>query len=270
MTERSQLVEAPVCIATGWPAAFVAVCTVVFGVSVAATVYFCRSMAGGMEMPGGWMMSMMWMRMPGQTWAGAVAMFLMMWLAMMVAMMLPSALPMLLSYRRALRTAGETRLGLPTVLMAGGYFAVWTAVGGLIYPVGVTVAWAAMRWPGVSAAMPAAAGVSMILAGMMQFTSWKMAGLCSCRDPRACAARACGGRWDAWRGGQRQGVNCAICCSGLMLAMLVLGAMDVTVMVVVAMVIAMEKVVSRPEWVVRISGAAAVVLGTAMIVHALQ
>jgi predicted metal-binding membrane protein len=55
-----------------------------------------------------------------------------------------------------------------------------------------------------------------------------------------------------------------------MLAMLVLGAMDVTVMVVVAMVIALEKIMSRPEWVVRISGAAAVGLGTAMIVRALH
>src|ERR1700676_2391138 len=117
MTESGQSIEAPVCVGGGRPIGFVVVCTVVFGVSVAATIYFCRSMAGGMEMPGGWMMSMMWMRMPGQTWGGAVAMFLMMWLAMMVAMMLPSALPMLLSYRRALRANGERRLGIPTTLM---------------------------------------------------------------------------------------------------------------------------------------------------------
>jgi len=68
---------------------------------VAATWYFCRSMSGGMEMPGGWRMSMMWMRMPGQTWAESAAMFLLMWIAMMVAMMLPSALPMLFSFGRA-------------------------------------------------------------------------------------------------------------------------------------------------------------------------
>lgn len=248
---------------------FYAVATLVFAASVGVTVYFCRSMAGGMEMPGGWTMSMMWMRMPGQTWAGAVAMFLMMWLAMMVAMMLPSALPMLLSYRRALHAAGQTRVGLPTALMAGGYFAVWTAVGGLIYPVAAAVAWAAMRWEGVSTAVPALTGAAMVVAGLMQFTSWKMAGLCSCRDPRACAAEACGGRREAWRGGLRQGVNCAVCCSGLMLAMLVLGAMDVTVMVAVAVVIALEKIASRPKWVVRTSGAAAVAVGTAMIVHSL-
>jgi hypothetical protein len=38
---------------------------------VSATAYFCRSMGGGMGMPGGWTMSMMWMRMPGQTWFGS-------------------------------------------------------------------------------------------------------------------------------------------------------------------------------------------------------
>ena len=28
---------------------------------------------GDMPMPGGWTMSMVWMRMPGQTWPGAAA-----------------------------------------------------------------------------------------------------------------------------------------------------------------------------------------------------
>jgi hypothetical protein len=42
-----------------------------------------------MPMPGGWTMSMAWMRMPGQTWPGAAASFLGMWVVMMVAMMLP-------------------------------------------------------------------------------------------------------------------------------------------------------------------------------------
>jgi predicted metal-binding membrane protein len=267
--ERSQSIETPVCVGCGRPIGFVVAWAGVFGGSVAATIYSCRSMAGSMDMPGGWTMSMMWMRMPGQTWVGAVSMFLMMWLAMMVAMMLPSALPMLLSYRRALQSTGVTRLGMPTALMAAGYFAVWTAVGGLIYPIAVAATWAAMRWTSVSAAVPAIAGAGMVIAGSLQFTSWKMAGLCSCRDPRACATRARGGWREAWRGGLRQGVSCAVCCSGLMLAMVVLGAMDVTVMVVVAVLIALEKIIPRPEWIVRISGAAAVAIGAAMIVHSL-
>src|ERR1017187_10137520 len=75
------------------PIGFIMVCALAFVASIVATIYFCRTMSGGMGMPGGWTMSMMWMRMPGQTWTISAAMFLLMWLAMMVAMMLPSALP---------------------------------------------------------------------------------------------------------------------------------------------------------------------------------
>jgi hypothetical protein len=56
------------CDETALPAEFIAVCVLAFVAGVAATAYFCRSMCGDMEMPGGWTMSMMWMRMPGQTW----------------------------------------------------------------------------------------------------------------------------------------------------------------------------------------------------------
>jgi hypothetical protein len=38
--------------------------------------------AMGMPMPGGWTMSMAWMRMPGQTWLGAATSFLGMWVVM--------------------------------------------------------------------------------------------------------------------------------------------------------------------------------------------
>ena len=58
-------------------------------------------------MPGGWTMSMAWMRMPGQTWLGFAASFLGMWVAMMVAMMLPSLVPMLWRYRASSAPPGE-------------------------------------------------------------------------------------------------------------------------------------------------------------------
>src|SRR5438874_13402675 len=83
------------------PVEFIAVCVVAFIASVAATIYFCRSMCCEMEMPGGWTMTMMWMRMPGQTWIVSATSFLLMWLAMMVAMMLPSVFPMFVKIRRS-------------------------------------------------------------------------------------------------------------------------------------------------------------------------
>src|SRR5438094_865007 len=97
--------------------AFLSTCALVFLASAAGTVWWCGSMVGGMPMPGGWTMSMAWMRMAGQTWAGATASFVGMWVVMMVAMMLPSLVPMLARYRRAV---GSARLGPETVLVAAG------------------------------------------------------------------------------------------------------------------------------------------------------
>jgi hypothetical protein len=48
--------------------AFFGVSALLFAASAAATIVWCASMSamGGMPMPGGWTMSMAWMRMPGQ------------------------------------------------------------------------------------------------------------------------------------------------------------------------------------------------------------
>src|SRR3954451_16035634 len=64
--------------------------------SSAVTLAWCDSMAAmpGMPMPGGWTMSMTWMRMPGESWAQAALAFIGMWAVMMVAMMLPVLTPM--------------------------------------------------------------------------------------------------------------------------------------------------------------------------------
>src|SRR6516225_1270753 len=104
--------------------AFWGVLALAFAASSTVTIVWSSSMSamGGMAMPGGWTMSMAWMRMPGQTWLGAAASFLRMWVVMMVAMMLPSLVPMLLRYRQAIGRTGETRLGRLTALVGTGYF----------------------------------------------------------------------------------------------------------------------------------------------------
>src|SRR5712692_2935405 len=53
--------------------AFFGVSALLFAASAAVTILWCASMSGmgEMPMPGGWTMSMAWMRMPGQTWPGA-------------------------------------------------------------------------------------------------------------------------------------------------------------------------------------------------------
>ena len=73
---------------------------------------------GEMTMPDGSAMSMMWMPMPGQTWAGAAASFVGMWVVMMVPMMLPSLTPMLWRYRQVLAGTVDTPSGWLTAVCA--------------------------------------------------------------------------------------------------------------------------------------------------------
>src|SRR5262249_30375715 len=125
--------------------AFLATGAVLFLASAWATTLWCASMGGGMPMPGDWTMSMAWMRMPGQGWLGAALGSLGMWVLMMAAMMLPSLVSMLSRYRRSLRRSGARRTGVATALAGAGYFAVWTAFGAAVYPLGLLLAAAEMR-----------------------------------------------------------------------------------------------------------------------------
>src|SRR5687767_8963513 len=136
--------------------AFFAISALLFAASAAVTIVWCASMSamGGMPMPGGWTMSMAWIRMPGQTWPGAAASFLGVWVVMMMAMMLPSLVPMLLRYRQAVGRTGETRLGRLTALVGVGYFFVWTVFGMAAFPLGVALVALEMQLPALARAVP--------------------------------------------------------------------------------------------------------------------
>ena len=140
-------------------------------------------------MPGGWTMSMAWMRMPGQTWPGAAASFLGMWVVMMVAMMLPSLVPMLRRYRQAVGRASARHLGLLTVIVGAGYFFVWTVFGMAVFPLGVALAAVEMQQPVLARAVPIAVGVVVLIAGALQFSAWKARHLACCREDPGAAVR---------------------------------------------------------------------------------
>jgi len=217
-------------------------------------------------MPGGWTMSMAWMRMPGQTWPGAAASFLGMWVVMMVAMMLPSLVPMLGRYRHAVGGAADARLGLLTALVAVGYFLVWTAFGMVAFPVGVALAAVEMHQPALARAVPIAVGVVVLLAGCLQLTAWKARHLACCREapghPLAADAVT------AWRHGLRLGRHCSSCCVGPMAVLLVIGVMDLPAMGVVAAAITAERLAPAGERVARATGAIAVAAGLFLLARA--
>jgi len=234
---------------------FMAACALAFIASAAATIYFCRSMCCEHEMPGGWKMSMMWMRMHGQTWLASAASFLVMWLAMMVVMMLPSALPMFLGTRR--------RCG-SLFCMASGYFAIWLAAGVAVYLFGVALAAMAMRSDFFSRAVPALSGGSLLVAGAFQFTGWKMIGLQRCRSSFG-ALTSCPDRETGFRLGCKQGAACCVCCSAPMMILVVLGMMSPLVMIGVSVLIAAEKLLPRPEIIARVVGLPAIIAAIATL-----
>ena len=143
--------------------AFLGTCALLFLASAAGTAYLCKSMSGGMEMPGGWTMSMAWMRIPRQSWLGPAAMFIAMWVV--VAMMLPSLVPTLFNYSRLLRRAERVNSGALTALAGGTYFLAWAVVGVGAYAVGILVTTAEMRSVSIASHVPLAAAVVLVLAG---------------------------------------------------------------------------------------------------------
>lgn len=255
--------------------AFLGAAGVLFLLSSVATVVGCRSMSamGKMQMPGGWGMSMAWVRMPGQTWLGLAASSLGMWLVMMVAMMLPCLVPMLLRYRRTAR-AGETHLERLTTLVGAGYFFVWSVLGMAVLLLGFGLAGIEMQQPALARVVPFTSGILVLLAGALQFSAWKTRHLTRCRDlmcsretpafPRGLPADS----GAAWRHGLRLGLHCCRCCINLLTILLVVGIMDLPAMALVTVALTLERVAPFGDHVARAVGVAVIGAGLLLIVRA--
>jgi predicted metal-binding membrane protein len=154
-------------------------------------------------------------------------MFLPVWIVLMAAMMLPSTLPLLrLDY-------ATTRSRVRQLALASGYLVVWLAVG-----LAVMAADAAI---GVHSDRTTAA--LLAIAALYQLLPMQRRCLTRCRAP---LARMLVGWRDGHLGAVRMGLDngvwCAGCCAGLMLALLALGAMSWVWMALVGSVIFVEKV----------------------------
>ena len=224
-----------------------------------------------MPMPGG-AMSMAWLPMPGRSWAGTAASFLALWVVMMAAMMLPSLLAKLL--RRpppgapgapgGPRAAGRAaRAGL----VGAGYFAVWTALGAAVFPLGAALAAAQLRFPPLARASPLAAGLLVLLAGAIQCSGWKARRLARWRaagerEAPPAEARA------AWHYGLRLGLRCAGGCANLMAVLLALGIMDLRAMAGVAAAVTLERLGPAGATTARAIGALVIGLGAVLLAQA--
>jgi predicted metal-binding membrane protein len=256
---------------------FLGVSALLFATCAALTIVSCASMSAmrEMPMPGGWTMSMAWMRMPGQTWLGAAAAFLAMWVVMMVAMMLPSLVPMLRRYRQAVGRTGQApagtnkpRLGGLTAVVGVGYFFVWAVIGTAAFPLGVALATIEMQHPALARAVPIAVGAVVLVAGFFQFTASKARHLACCREALGHGRALPADIGTAWRQGVRLGLFCGRCCANLMLVLLVIGVMDLRAMALVTAAVTAERHTQVGEHFARAVGAVVVGAGLFLIARA--
>jgi len=231
---------------------FLAVAALLFLGSVAATIRSSLAMSGmgGLPMPGGWLLSMVWLRECGRSWAGSAVDFLVMWGVMMAAMMLPSLVPVLWRCRQA---TGRYRAAL-------GYCLVWTGFGLAVFALGTASAAALQRLPGLAGAVPLGTGLVVAAAGVLQFTTWKAHHLACCRIVPA--------RGAAWCYGLRLGFHCCACSAGPTAILLGLGIMELRTMAVVAAAVTIERLVPDGGRAARILGAVAIGAGLVLVARA--
>jgi len=138
----------------------------------------------------------------------ALTSFVGMWSAMTAAMMLPSALPALVRGR-----------GRGAVVAALEYLAVWIAVG--------------LAGFGAYRLLPAIPWWSLVAVGLAyELMPVKRSALRRCRRPA--------------QSGFAHGVDCVVCCAGLMLVLAGVGLMSIAWMAAIGVVIFVQKVGPRP------------------------
>jgi len=205
----------------------------------------------------------------GQGWTLAdAALVFAMWTAMTLAMMVPTAAPMITAYAEIGQTARRKGITIvPTAVLIAGYLAAW-----LVFCVLATLAqWglsqASLMTPGLVLGSTVLAGGLLIMAGLYQFSSLKVMCLTKCRTPLPFFMANWSDRvTGVFRMGAYQGVVCVMCCWALMLVMFAVGLMNVIWMAVLAVIMAMEKILPNPKLLVRGTGAALILAGTALLI----
>lgn len=188
------------------------------------------------------------------------------WALMVVAMMLPPALPLLQTVRRLVsRRPDPWRL---TMLSALVFCWIWVAVGVVLVvgDLGVRVLGSERGW---TAPLQAVAGGALLVAGLYQFSPLKDRCLRACRSPRSFVLAH-------WQGQRSPGaeitalsaayaLSCVGCCWALMLICFVVGTAALPVMVVLAVLMAAERLVRWGQRLARPAGVLLIVLGAAAL-----
>jgi predicted metal-binding membrane protein len=192
-----------------------------------------------------------------------------MWAFMMIGMMTPSVAPLILIYAGVGRqAAAQQKPFAASAWLAGGYLLAWIS-----FSMVATVAqWSIERegWltPAMASASNTFGGLTLIAAGLYQWTPLKNACLRQCQAPLQFIQRHGGFRGDAIGSlalGIRHGIYCVACCWVLMALLFVGGVMNVLWIAAIMIFVLIEKVVPVGGLISRISGLGFLAAGILMI-----
>jgi predicted metal-binding membrane protein len=187
------------------------------GVAAACWAITARRMAG-MDMG------------PG-TDLGGLGWFAVVWVTMMAAMMLPSLVPMALANARLSRAC----------VFACGYLVTWVSAGVVAYALIQGVRSLDLSWLAWDDGGPYVAGGVILGAALYELTPIKSTCLRHCRNPELLAKRWRPGVSGALLMGVEHGGFCVGSSWALMAALFAVGVMNVAWMIVIAALVAIEK-----------------------------
>ena len=199
---------------------------------------------------------------------GSLGWFTVVWVTMMAAMMLPSLVPMALAYAGASREAGAPSPTVATLVFACGYLLVWLGAGVMAYAVIQGVRALDLSWLAWDEGGPYLAGGVILGAALYELTPFKSRCLRHCRNPELLTQRWRPGLSGALAMGLEHGGFCVGSSWALMAALFALGVMNVAWMVVVAALVAIEKLLPRVEVAIGATAVFASVLGVAVALNA--
>jgi predicted metal-binding membrane protein len=195
---------------------------------------------------------------------GGLGWFAVVWATMMAAMMLPSLVPMALTYAGASRRAGARSSAAATCLFVCAYLLTWVGAGLAAYALVEGVRSLDLSWLAWDEGGPFVAGGVILGAALYELTPVKSRCLRHCRQPELLTRRWRPGPRGALLMGFEHGGFCVGSSWALMAALLALGVMNVAWMVVVAVLIAVEKLLPWDRVAIGATAAFIAALGLAV------
>jgi len=174
--------------------------------------------------------------------AAQASLFAVGWVLMIVAMMLPSSVPLVMTFGALVRR--RRRPGALVGLLLAGYLSVWAAFGLAAWVLDRGIHAAVDTVPWLAAHPELILGTTLLGAGLWQFSPLRDRCLDECRSPM-------GFVMNRWRGvsearesfamGIAHGAFCVGCCWSLMLVMFGIGLANITAMLALGGLTAIEK-----------------------------